>query len=236
MKVETPKEAAARLAAGALRDGYKPQALHVYADAGGAPFYWRIRCKHPDTGDKWTRPMRWNGTSYAIGEPPAPTEGKPLYRLPELLAADPDTLVLIVEGEWCADHLHKLGLIATTSGSAASAHGADWTPLQGRSCLLWPDRDAPGSKYADEVAASLRALGCIVGIIDVDALDLPDKGDAVDWLAQYPDTTAADVLAFPVSTIERNRSAGTVIADLPHVILTRGSDVQPEAVDWLWDG
>ncbi len=192
--IETPKDAARRLSAGAIRDGYKPQALHVYHDASGEPLYWRIRCKHPGTGDKWIRPMYWNGTGYAIGEPPAPAEGKPLYRLPELLAA---ALVLIVEGEGKADALGKLGMVATTSGACTSASGADWTPLRGRSCLLWPDHDAPGSKYADEVAAILRALGCTVELIDVAPLGLPDKGDAVDWLALHPDATAADVLALP---------------------------------------
>jgi len=197
LKVETPKQAAARQATGALRDGYKPQALHVYADASGDPVYWRIRCKQPDTGDKWIRPMHWNGTGYAIGESEAPAEGKPLYRVPELLAADPTALVWIVEGEWCADHLHKLGLIVTTSGSAASATGADWKTLRGRHCVIWPDRDAPGSKYADDVAAILRGLGCSVKAIDVEALGLDDKGDAVDWLAMHPDATAADVLELP---------------------------------------
>lgn len=197
LKVETPKEAAARLAAGAMRDGYKPEALHVYADASGQPVYWRIRCKHPDTGAKWMRPMRWNGSAFVIGEPPAPAAGKPLYRLPELLAADPAALVLIAEGEGKADALGKLGMVATTSGACTSASGADWTPLRGRHCLLWPDNDGPGSKYADEVAAILRALDCTVEIIDVEPLSLPDKGDAVDWLAMHPDATDADVLTLP---------------------------------------
>lgn len=217
LRVETPKEAAARLAVGAKRDGYKAQALHVYADAGGAPLYWRIRCKHPDTGDKWTRPMHWNGSAFVIGEPPAPAHGKPLYRLPELLAADPADVVLIVEGEWCADHLHKLGLIVTTSGSAASASGADWAPLRGRSCLLWPDHDAPGRKYAEEVAASLRALDCTVEVIDVAPLGLPDKGDAVDWLAMHTDATAADVLALPrmAACVVAESSALSIFASAP---------------------
>ena len=197
LKVETPKEAAARLAAGALREGYKPQKLHVYADASGDPVYWRIRCKHPDTGEKWIRPMHWNGTGYAIGEPSTLAEGKPLYRLPEMLAADLLALVWIVEGEWCADNLTKLDVLATTSGSAASATGTDWTPLGGRHCVLWPDKDAPGRKYADDVAAILRGLGCTIELVDVEALGLPDKGDAVDWLALHPDATAADVLALP---------------------------------------
>ena len=175
LQVETPKEAARRLSAGAGA-GFKAQALHEYRDADGQPIYWRMRLKNLASGEKWIRPMHWNGSAFVIGEPPAPTEGKPLYRLPELLAADPEALVLIVEGEWCADHLGKLGLIVTTSGSAASASGADWTPLQGRPCLLWPDHDAPGSKHAGDVVASLRALGCIVEVIDVEALKLARQG------------------------------------------------------------
>ncbi len=119
--VETPKTAARRLAAGAIRDGFKPLALHEYQAADGTPVYWRIRLKHPDTGDKWIRPMRSNGTGYETGEPAFPN-GKPLYRWPELLA-DSSVPVWIVEGESCADALAKLGLIATTSGSATSADG-----------------------------------------------------------------------------------------------------------------
>ncbi len=197
LKVETPKDAARRLSAGAVRDGFKPQALHEYRDASGQPSYWRLRLKHPGTGEKWFRPMWFDGSSYIIGEPPAPANGKPLYRLPELLAADPAALVWIVEGEWCADHLHKLGVIVTTSGSAASASSTDWTPLQGRHCIVWPDHDKAGADYADAVTAALHAQGCIVELIDVEALGLPMKGDAVDWLALYPDATAADVLALP---------------------------------------
>lgn len=192
--IETPKDAARRLSAGALRDGFKPTALHCYRDADGCPVLWRIRCKHPD-GRKWMRAMHWNGAEYVPSEPPAPAEGKPLYRLPELLAADPVALACVVEGEGKADALGKLDLIATTSGGCTSASGADWTPLRGRHCLIWPDNDAAGGKYADEVAAKLRALGCTVEMIDVEPLGLPDKGDAVDWLAMHPDAMVADVLA-----------------------------------------
>jgi hypothetical protein len=128
---ETPKDAARRLAASAIRDGFKAEALHCYAAADGMPLYWRIRLKHPD-GRKWIRPMHDAGNGFELGEPPAPPEGKPLYRLPELAAADPAAAVWIVEGETCADALAKLGMIATTSGAADSAGAADWSPLRGR--------------------------------------------------------------------------------------------------------
>lgn len=182
---ETPQAAARRILSRFLSDGYKATGLHCYRDADGDPLFWRARCKHPD-GRKEIRPFHWNGSEYTPGEPPAPTAGKVLYRLPELLAADPAAPVWIVEGEACADMLAKLGLTATTSGSCSSADGADWTPLQGRSARLWPDHDEAGTKYADAVEARLRALGCAVERVAVDALDLPDKGDCVDWLAQHP--------------------------------------------------
>lgn len=184
--VETPKDAARRLADAAIRDGFRPAALHEYRNADGTPAYWRIRCKHPGSGEKWIRPMRWNGTGYVLGEPPAPATGRALYRLPELLAADPSAPVWIVEGEACADALAKAGKVATTSGSASSADAADWSPLRGRSAILWPDHDEAGTKYADAVETRLRALGCAVERVDVAALGLPEHGDVVDWLAANP--------------------------------------------------
>ncbi|WP_374319744.1 AAA family ATPase [Pseudoxanthomonas kaohsiungensis] len=226
---ESPKEAARRLAAGALQRGYRAEALHEYRDAEGNPVLWRIRCKHPDTGDKWIRPMHWTGTGYAIGEPDGQGAGRALYRLPELLA-DPAATVWIVEGEACADALAKAGKVATTSGSASSASGADWTPLQGRSVRLWPDHDEPGRKYADAVEPALRALGCTVERVDVAALGLIAGGDVVDWLgAGGGDLDALPLVAEPAVRLESG-------SGLPRVELLRGDSIMPEAVDWLWDG
>lgn len=195
---ETAQAAARRLANPALRDGFEATALHCYRDAVGNPIYWRIRCKHPD-GRKWIRAMHWNDERYVHGEPSAPANSKPLYRLPELLAADPAAPVWVVEGEGKADALSKLGLIVTTSGGCTSAGSTDWQPLAGRSCVIWPDNDAPGSTYADNVGAILCGLGCSVSRIDVAALGLSEKGDAADWLDGHPDATAADVQGLPMT-------------------------------------
>jgi hypothetical protein len=188
---ESPKDAARRLAAGALRDGFKPDGLHEYCNADGTPIYWRIRLKRAD-GEKWIRPMHWTGTSYAIGEPPAPPQGKPLYGL-DSLPADPAAVVYVVEGEGCADALHKLKLPAITSGSYTSADAADWTPLHGRSCVVaWPDHDKPGMEYAQTVLRKVPGTRLIHPDI---VTALPEKGDCVDWLALHPDATADDVRA-----------------------------------------
>ncbi len=233
--IETPQDAARRLAAPAIHDGFKPAALHCYRGANGEPLFWRIRVKHPD-GRKWIRPMRFDGAGYAIGEPECPPWGKPLYRLPELLA-QPDALVWIVEGEACADALAKLGMVATTSGGTDSADAADWTPLKGRSARVWPDYDAAGTKYADAVEARLRAIGCAVERLDVAALRLPEKGDAVDWLAANSRATADDVLRLPVVALPQESASGSnPPADLPRVLLVRGDTVTPRPIDWIWDG
>ncbi len=202
---ETPQQAARRLADGAISKGCKPQALHEYTDRDGTTLHWRIRLKHPTTGEKWIRPMKLNGAGYTLGEPEYP-DGKPLYRLHDL-ATRPDDTVIVVEGEWCADALPKAGALATTSGAADSAEKADWSIMAGRTVTIWPDNDGAGRRYADAVASILLAMGCTVRIIDVDALNLPSKGDAVDWLKANPGATMADIAALP--TVEALQAAQT---------------------------
>ena len=203
---ETPQQAARRLSASAIRDGYRPEALHEYTDPDGTPLHWRTRLKHPETGEKWIRPMRLNGAGFELGEP-VYADGKPLYRLHNL-AARPEETVWLVEGEWCADALAKAGVLATTSGAADSAPKADWRPLAGREVTIWPDRDESGQRYAEAVADALLALGCTVRVIDVEKLGLPEKGDAMDWCKANPAATAADIAALPCVEARRCATAG----------------------------
>src|SRR5680860_1130249 len=189
-----------------IREGFKPQALHEYTDQDGTPLHWRIRLKNPDTGDKWIRPMKLNGEGYVLGEPEYP-EGKPLYRLHDL-ATRPDDPVIVCEGEWCADALAKAGALATTSGAADSAGKTDWRPLTGRTVMIWPDNDEAGLRYADAVAEALRALGCAVRVIDVTALTMEPKADAVDWLAANPNATTAQVFALACVGAARREESG----------------------------
>lgn len=227
---ETAKQAARRLSAAAVRDGYIPQSLHEYRDADGKPWCWRIRLKHPN-GDKWMRPMKLNGHGFELGEPPALPDGKPLYRLPELIAADPAAPVFVVEGERCADTLAKLGIIATTSGSCSSADAADWTPLRGRTVTVWPDNDGPGAGYAAAVVAKLRGLQCDVRLIGREVVEsLPDAGDVVDWIAQHHDATADTIRALP--TTEPATDAATATQPQPQP-LPRLPDVPPFPLELL---
>jgi hypothetical protein len=194
--VETPKEAARRFSTSILAIGFKPVALHEYTDVAGAPHYWRIRAKHPGTGEKWIRPFRLGDNGYELGEPKF-SEGKPLYAL-QRVAKNPDEMVWIVEGEQKADELNRLGLVATTSGGATSAKTVDAEILRGRAVRLWPDNDDAGANYASDWAEILAGLGCKVTCVDIDPLGLDKGGDAVDWLALNPNATREKIETLPL--------------------------------------
>lgn len=211
---EIPKDAARRLASAAISQGYKPQALHEYTDRDGKPLHWRIRLKNPLTGEKWIRPMKLNGVGYTLGEPEYPAEGKPLNRIHDLASRQSDP-VFVVEGESCADALIKAGALAITSGGAQSAETADWQPVNGRTVHVWPDNDEAGRRYGEAVAGIMRGLGCTVRMVDVAALNLPPKGDVVDWLQANHAVTLADIAALPTVEALQTAQASTIAEDNP---------------------
>lgn len=192
---ETPLESAHRLSAHMISKGFMPAGLHAYTNAHGDAIYWRIRLKHPETGEKWIRPMKLNGDGYTLGEPEF-SERKPLYSLCHI-ARHPDAVVWIVEGEQKADALIGLGFVASTSGSATSARAVDWRPLGGRTMIIWPDNDDAGKAYAGDVASILSGLDCTVSTLDVNMLGLEKSGDVMDWLAANPGATRGDIEMLP---------------------------------------
>jgi hypothetical protein len=104
-----------------------------------------------------------------------------LYRLPEILAAQGE-LVLIVEGEKDADKLAALGFTATCNPGGAGKWSADYTKaLAGRRCVVIPDNDEPGREHARTVVKNLQSAGIAASTLFLDGL--PPKGDVADWLA-----------------------------------------------------
>jgi hypothetical protein len=202
--------AAQRFSAKQIEKGFKPESLHTYTDMLGNVVYWRIRLKHPD-GNKWIRPMYQDvDGQFHLGEPPE-IKTKPLYGL-QYLIQHPDALIFIVEGEYPADALNQFfekqhvinNYIAITSGSATSADTADWKPLAGKSCVIWPDHDEPGENYANQVTTKLKSFGNSIDRIELANLNLPIGGDCVDWLAKNPSAILNDLLGLrcPITSEE----------------------------------
>jgi 5S rRNA maturation endonuclease (ribonuclease M5) len=126
---------------------------------------------------------------------PGAPDIRPLYRLPDI-ATQPT--VVLCEGEGKAEALARLGIPATTAmqGANAPIDKTDWTPLQGKTVIIWPDKDGPGFKYANSVAQKLTTLGCRVMTVAPPA-DKPNKWDAADCVAEGGDAGALIGQAVP---------------------------------------
>lgn len=109
-------------------------------------------------------------------------QGKILYRLPELIASEYDT-VFICEGEKDVDNVRSLGLTATCAPMGAGAK--KWLNtcdehLENKHIAILEDNDDTGKAYARAVAEALLPVAQSVKIISLP--DLPEKGDVSDWI------------------------------------------------------
>jgi DNA primase len=93
-----------------------------------------------------------------------------LYCLPELIAAQPDSIVFIVEGEKDVKAIQSLGLVATCNSGGAGQFTAEMRePLKNRPVVIIADRDEPGRKHAQQVASILNEFAASVKV-----MELPD--------------------------------------------------------------
>ena len=105
------------------------------------------------------------------------------YHLPELIQArENNSLVFICEGEKDVDNLReKLNFVATTTALGSAAWNNDYADFfDGIDVVILPDNDAPGRKYANDVALSLWGTANSVKIIKLPNLTV--KGDVSDWI------------------------------------------------------
>lgn len=107
-----------------------------------------------------------------------------LYRLPQLLAAAPDQIVYIVEGEKCADALASCGLTATTNSGGAEKWLATYNEhVAERRIVILPDNDLPGFRHARQVAAGVGPLASAWAYLQLPGLSEGD--DVADWLQSH---------------------------------------------------
>lgn len=198
----------------------------TYHDAQGDPVAVIARYDLPTPKgvkqEKSYRPVARCGDQWAIGGMPEP---RPLYCLPDLSGAD---RVFITEGEKAADAARAIGLTATTSAHGSqSADKADWSPLAGKECVILPDHDEPGGKYADAVTAILAKLTPPAVVKVVDLPDLPEHGDIVDWIDAHGDAAEPDELRQQVEALADRAEA--IQPDRPE------SSTEGEAQDTMAD-
>lgn len=149
-------------------------ATYDYTNAEGNLLFQSVRFEPKDF--KQRRPDGPDGWVWGLGDTP-----RVLYRLPEILRADPGQWIFVVEGEKDADNLVAVGMAATTNpmGAGKWSKLSDDSALHGRRVAILPDNDAVGRKHALDVAAWLHGKAAELKIVE-----LPGDGkDASDWLA-----------------------------------------------------
>lgn len=146
-----------------------------YIQPDGTPFL-RVARLVDERGKKTFKQYKYDTLfeSWLPGKPEGPEIP---YKLPELLAANPDEPWWLVEGEKSVNYLRSLGLQATT----ASGGSSKWAPelnewFTGRDVFVIPDNDDIGRTYARKI---------VVAIPHAVIVDLPNrapKDGADDWL------------------------------------------------------
>ena len=89
------------------------------------------------------------------------TKGKYAGTLPKIWGEDDGTGPLVlVEGEKDAQAVQEAGYIAVSlMGGALHAGKSDFGVFANRDALIWPDRDAAGSKFAGDAIPKMREAG-----------------------------------------------------------------------------
>jgi len=154
------------------------------------------------------------------------------YRLPELLAADPELPVFIVEGERKVDALAAAGLVATCNPFGAGKWPEHFAPhLAGRHVFILPDNDTPGRAHADDVARKLS--GTAASVYQIDLPGLPDKGDVMDWIGAGNPAFGLVDLCRGASDVSK---PGEAAHALPIISPGAWEGIEPPAREWLIDG
>ena len=201
-----------------------------YEDIQGRTLAYAVRFDLPDGkavlplcyGKYGSNPPQW--TWKALPEP------RPLYGLPKL-AAMPDASVLLVEGEKTADAAqvyfpHHAAL--TWSGGSNAVGKADFSPLQGRNVIIWPDNDEPGFAAALELARILESAAQSLTIVQPPDT-LPDGWDLADqtepgFLPQVHIETAMPVTEFARRAAQRFPSLAPSVS-IPDSVTPEAEDI-----------
>jgi len=152
-----------------------------------------------------------------------------LYNLSEVLKADE---VICVEGEEDSDNLNAIGFVSTTcSGGAGKFRPEHTEALRGKDVILIPDNDVPGNEHMAQVAVLLKGIASSIKWLELP--DLPEKGDASDWLKGYSNPEdATERLAIMIENVAEFENKKDQETDLiGFVDASKWIESEPETVD-----
>ncbi|MFE2936802.1 toprim domain-containing protein [Streptomyces sp. NPDC059278] len=194
---------------------------YVYTDAAGTITGEVIRRQCAQCGQKsfaQRRPTDDGGWEYK-----APLS-RPLYRLPEVVAAMAEgRTVFVVEGEKDVDNARAAGLVATCNPGGAGKWTAVHTDiLRGARVVIVADRDDTGRKHAEFIRAALTEMNCTVTVVEAaEGKDLSDHLKAGHDVAALREVPAASLAPATSPEAPEKEGDGADVIQLPR---RRGAD------------
>lgn len=160
-----------------------------YSDRNGSPLVRSQRLDYSDGSKKiWGEAVKdgkWLKTTSHIDRSSIPIYN---YQQVQEAIATGET-IYFVEGESCVESLLSLGLVATTNwGGSGRLSNSDLDDLTGAMIVICPDRDTPGLKLANQIAARFPAAKWLYAFptSSVWANVPPNNGaDIKDWIRDY---------------------------------------------------
>lgn len=112
-----------------------------------------------------------------------------IYNLPEVIEAVKNGKdIYVVEGEKDADNLMRLELTATCNfdGASKNTQKQKWRKeynqyFKGANVILIPDNDTSGLSHMQNIFKNIKGIASSTKVLK---LDVPDKGDVSDYLAE----------------------------------------------------
>lgn len=166
--------------------------VYAYRDASGFPLRYVVRKNATEHDRKKIMPLTYGtspkGTRWHLKHAATP---RCLYGLDRVAQ---HRAVLVCEGEKAADAAQsmfpRIACVTWTAGTG-NVSKSDWSVLEGKNVLIWPDNDDPGLKAAEEIRAILAGIADTVRMVDVsdlnpgdDAADL-NVANPRDWLREH---------------------------------------------------
>ncbi len=162
-----------------------PSAIYEYNAKDGTLLGYVLRVDFKDGGkftptiqfcrDTDSKEVAAHWTMWRFDEP------RPLYRMDEL---EDDGAVVIVEGEKCADALGGFvdNVITWPQGTSNFAK-ADWSMLDGRDVIIWPDNDKPGHEVTYGKPNSEKNKNGIIHMLNANSIKVivPPKNKPKGW-------------------------------------------------------
>jgi hypothetical protein len=185
--------------------------LHEYCGPDDLILFYVKRFEANREKGKYFVPLTFGRLNGKLGwHQKAPNTPRPLYGLNRLSHGRPDAIVLLCEGEKSGDAAQRLFpdyIALSWMGGTGGVETADYTPLNDRRIVIWPDADDPGGEAAKKLH-KLLPLAQVIDTTDLskgyDAADLEHAGvdDPEAWLKERLLQPPNDILRSELPVLE----------------------------------